>query len=644
MFGFGSGVGSQQGGFGLPQFGAGQAGGAGAVAPRPPPDRFTKEEALPVFRLMKQMLVCLHRNGGRRTAEYDQLRAEAFQRCRSDQRIYEALKMHVQKEVTKHQAAQTASRLGGSGSSTQTMLSLSMLALGYLQRGRPIPFPLVAMARDAVGLRTPSTSADPAVLAALVAQQQPQQPKQNQQRLQHPQNPASTQAALAPVPVRWEFQDVINRQREHYISQPTAPGLSAAELQAIVRQKVYYLSQPGKRRSELSIYASTPPWTLAAHRAEREGAFLAAVRSHCISLQGAWQLNGEYRKQLCVEILEVGRIREFRRLQALKEQNMVDYLRDLRARKDERLDMIIEQTNACLGGIMSSLSKTHGAVFGAALLALDPSECAQRIRSAMFEYGSHIAVPALLQLPLKTYQVEGFRWLASLHHHRINGILADEMGLGKTVQTIAFFLHLHSQGIKGPHLVVCPLSVVPNWLAELKRWCPALSVAHWTTSIAPAERSKYFKAHVQHSNVVVTTYDFIRDYKASTKNKGLRIPHLKSLRWYCLVVDEGHHLANENTSLARALRDFRCQHRLILTGTPLQNKLHELWALLNFLLPSVFERADDFESWFQAPFQNTPDGKTEITKEVENPFLSLSFLLHQSNRRASPSSCGCRRF
>lgn len=161
------------------------------------------------------------------------------------------------------------------------------------------------------------------------------------------------------------------------------------------------------------------------------------------------------------------------------------------------------------------------------------------------------------------------------------------------------------------------MSVVPNWLEELKKWVPHLKAEQWTAAIAIGDRPQHFKTRIRNADIVVTQYEFVRPYNAAAKakrqEKGLRIPHLKTLRWNVLIVDEGHHLANEKSGLSVSLREFRCLHKLILTGTPLQNVLHELWSLLNFLLPKVFESSADFEGWFQSPFQNTPDKKVELT-------------------------------
>ncbi|XP_045424843.1 lymphoid-specific helicase isoform X4 [Lemur catta] len=145
---------------------------------------------------------------------------------------------------------------------------------------------------------------------------------------------------------------------------------------------------------------------------------------------------------------------------------------------------------------------------------------------------------------MRWYQVEGMEWLRMLWENGINGILADEMGLGKTVQCIATIALMIQRGVPGPFLVCGPLSTLPNWMAEFKRFTP------------------------------------------------------EHCYWKYLIVDEGHRIKNMKCRLIRELKRFNADNKLLLTGTPLQNNLSELWSLLNFLLPDVFDDLKSFESWF----------------------------------------------
>ncbi|KAK9839496.1 hypothetical protein WJX81_005727 [Elliptochloris bilobata] len=204
---------------------------------------------------------------------------------------------------------------------------------------------------------------------------------------------------------------------------------------------------------------------------------------------------------------------------------------------------------------------------------------------------THELLP-LIEGELRQYQLKGVKWLISLYQNGLNGILADQMGLGKTVQTIGFLSHLRSKGVHGPFMVVGPLSTLPNWVSEFARWCPSMPciLYHGTKAERQALRSKRMPSGKmnEHFPVVVTSYEIvIADVK-----------FLQRYNWKYIVVDEGHRLKNFNCKLLRELRTIPTANKLLLTGTPLQNNLSELWSLLNFLLPDVFNSLANFESWF----------------------------------------------
>ena len=187
------------------------------------------------------------------------------------------------------------------------------------------------------------------------------------------------------------------------------------------------------------------------------------------------------------------------------------------------------------------------------------------------------------------YQAVGVDWLISLFENGLNGVIADEMGLGKTLQTIVFLAHLHAHGIAGPFLVVAPLSTLSSWEAEFRGWTPQLSVAryHGTPAERKALRETIFR-DPPHAPVVVTSYEIAMN----------DAQHLKRYQWKLLVVDEGHRLKNIKCRLLARLKEYPSENRLLLTGTPLQNDLRELWSLLNFLLPNIFDSLSRFERWF----------------------------------------------
>ncbi|XP_002756499.2 lymphoid-specific helicase isoform X1 [Callithrix jacchus] len=220
---------------------------------------------------------------------------------------------------------------------------------------------------------------------------------------------------------------------------------------------------------------------------------------------------------------------------------------------------------------------------------------------------------------MRWYQVEGMEWLRMLWENGINGILADEMGLGKTVQCIATIALMIQRGVPGPFLVCGPLSTLPNWMAEFKRFTPDIPTMlyHGTQE----ERQKLVRnihkrqGTLQIHPVVITSFEIaMRDRSA-----------LQHCYWKYLIVDEGHRIKNMKCRLIRELKRFNADNKLLLTGTPLQNNLSELWSLLNFLLPDVFDDLKSFESWFDIT-SLSETAEDIIAKEREQNVLHM---LHQ---------------
>ncbi len=221
---------------------------------------------------------------------------------------------------------------------------------------------------------------------------------------------------------------------------------------------------------------------------------------------------------------------------------------------------------------------------------------------------------------LKNYQLTGLEWMVGLYNSGMNGILADEMGLGKTVQTISLFAYLmERKNNQGPFLCVVPLSTLNNWLTEFTRFAPDIKclvyqgnrpTRHqlWNTLVARGE-----------FHVLLTTYEYVINRKD--------IPRLASIDWQYICVDEGHRMKNAESRLTTILSTrYSSRHRLILTGTPLQNSLRELWSLLNFLLPKIFNSGDNFEEWFNKPFESAGMDRTELDEEEK---LLIIHRLHQ---------------
>ncbi|XP_065202229.1 ATP-dependent helicase brm-like [Planococcus citri] len=206
---------------------------------------------------------------------------------------------------------------------------------------------------------------------------------------------------------------------------------------------------------------------------------------------------------------------------------------------------------------------------------------------------------------LKEYQVKGLEWLVSLYNNNLNGILADEMGLGKTIQTIALITYLmEKKSVNGPFLIIVPLSTLSNWALEFEKWSPSVCVVAYKGSPG-ARRMLQTQMKAAKFNVLLTTYEYV------IKDKSI----LAKIHWKYMIIDEGHRMKNHHCKLTQVLNThYIAPHRLLLTGTPLQNKLPELWALLNFLLPSIFKSCSTFEQWFNAPFATTGE-KVELNEE-----------------------------
>ncbi|KAG3108247.1 putative global transcription activator [Phytophthora idaei] len=212
---------------------------------------------------------------------------------------------------------------------------------------------------------------------------------------------------------------------------------------------------------------------------------------------------------------------------------------------------------------------------------------------------------------MKPYQLEGLNWMIRLHDSGVNGILADEMGLGKTLQSISLLAYLReARGIEGPHIIIVPKSTVGNWMKELKRWCPSIKAFKFMGS--KDERA------VQRETVVKQDFDaLVLSYEVAIIEKSI----LQKIKWKYLLIDEAHRVKNENSKLSRVVREFKVEHRLLITGTPLQNNLHELWALLNFLLPDVFSDSEDFDAWFNVDEQEGQENVIKKLHTILRPFL-----------------------
>ncbi|KAF1350248.1 P-loop containing nucleoside triphosphate hydrolase protein [Delphinella strobiligena] len=191
------------------------------------------------------------------------------------------------------------------------------------------------------------------------------------------------------------------------------------------------------------------------------------------------------------------------------------------------------------------------------------------------------------------------------------------MGLGKTIQTIAFLAFLREKGIYGPFLIAAPLSTTSNWVAEFKKFTPDIPVVLYHGSKAEREeirRKKLKSPGDKDFPVICTSYEICMNDRKFLANYG----------WKFIIIDEGHRIKNLNCRLIRELQSYQSANRLLITGTPLQNNLTELWSLLHFLMPTIFDKLESFESWFDFSALNERNGYQQILSEERKKSLVTS--------------------
>jgi SNF2 family DNA or RNA helicase len=225
-----------------------------------------------------------------------------------------------------------------------------------------------------------------------------------------------------------------------------------------------------------------------------------------------------------------------------------------------------------------------------------------------------IKPPSTFQGQLRPYQLKGVSWLAFLNQFGLGGCLADDMGLGKTIQLITLLLHDREEKREGtalgPALLICPMSIVGNWQREIQRFAPSLKVMihHGNERLS----GEAFLEEAQRHNVVITTYSLaLRDRE-----------HLASLAWEYVVVDEAQNIKNEAAKQTQAIKSLDARHRIALTGTPVENRLSELWSIMEFLNPGYLGSATDFRQKFALPIERYHDpNRAETLKRVIQPFV-----------------------
>ncbi len=219
-----------------------------------------------------------------------------------------------------------------------------------------------------------------------------------------------------------------------------------------------------------------------------------------------------------------------------------------------------------------------------------------------------VAIPKGFTTGLRQYQHEGLNWLQFLREYDLAGILADDMGLGKTVQTLAHLLLEKEQDrMHKPCLIVAPTSLMSNWAQEAKRFAPTLKVL----TLHGHQRKRHFDK-ISQSDIVLTTYPLLaRDREV-----------LAAQDFYYLILDEAQHIKNPKALATQMVQQLKAQHRLCLTGTPMENHLGELWSLFNFLMPGLLGGAQQFKRLFRNPIekQNDEDRRASLSARVA-PFM-----------------------
>ncbi|KAJ8573847.1 hypothetical protein K7X08_010358 [Anisodus acutangulus] len=320
---------------------------------------------------------------------------------------------------------------------------------------------------------------------------------------------------------------------------------------------------------------------------------------------------------------EKARLKDMQRRKKQKIQEMLDAQNaaiqaDMNNKGKGRLKYLLEQTELfahfAKGGQSISEKKTKGRGRHASKITEEEEdeEYLKEEEGGLSGSTRLLAQPSCIQGKMRDYQLAGLNWMIRLYENGINGILADEMGLGKTLQTISLLGYLHEfRGITGPHMVVAPKSTLGNWMNEIKRFCPIIRAVKFLGN--PEERT-----HIRENLLVAGKFDVcVTSFEMAIKEKSA----LRRFSWRYIIIDEAHRIKNENSLLSKTMRLYNTNYRLLITGTPLQNNLHELWALLNFLLPEIFSSAETFDEWFQISGENDQQEVVQQLHKVLRPFL-----------------------
>ncbi|KAL1409723.1 putative DNA helicase ino80 [Vanrija albida] len=223
-----------------------------------------------------------------------------------------------------------------------------------------------------------------------------------------------------------------------------------------------------------------------------------------------------------------------------------------------------------------------------------------------------ITQPKMLMAQLKEYQLKGLTWLGNLYEQGINGILADEMGLGKTIQSISLLAYLAEvHNLWGPFLVIAPASTLHNWQQELARFVPRLkALPYWGSPKDRETLRRIWNRKNQTFNEDSPFHILVTSYQLAVQDE----KYFQMMRWQYMILDEAQAIKSSSSARWKSLLSLNCRNRLLLTGTPIQNSMHELWALLHFIMPSLFDSHEEFSEWFSKDIENAAGGGNSTLK------------------------------
>ena len=260
-----------------------------------------------------------------------------------------------------------------------------------------------------------------------------------------------------------------------------------------------------------------------------------------------------------------------------------------------------------------SLTTIQPALFKALPVKFKMSARLKQIQKQLLGEGDFTAqaVPSEIKATLRSYQLEGVHWLERLRQMHLGGILADDMGLGKTLQAIIAITQCKKEGCKAPSLIVCPTSLVYNWKEEFHKFNPNLKAI--VIDSTPDKRRRALK-EAKESDIVITSYNLLQ--------KDIEI--YKAMQFAYVVLDEAQHIKNRGTRNAKSVKMIQAAYRLILTGTPIENSLEELWSLFDFLMPGLLSSYDRFvEKYIRKLASTKPSAQdnVETLKKKVSPFI-----------------------